>query len=276
MFKQHLLASPVGTVQQVVVRDNTERVYSYRALAEFPLVVSVGVSLTDALADWRARVVADAVLLAVVSGALFGGAVAMSRALARRETAEAALADSARRTAAIVEKADVLRELGRRGAQRDANAHREGDLFVPDRRWLREHVAKALGHPFGDVGGVAALYEHGEFVAPEPCDGGILTGGLSQTLANGGEQLIAHAMSEPLVHGAEIIDVEKEHRDEILGGHLQRQPGVSVAVGFAEERGAIESEAQSIEKDGTIGKAGEHVVVAVETHSTLIGFVLRQ
>ena len=105
MFKQHLPSSPVGTVQQVVVRDKTERVYSYRALKEYPLVVAVGVSMTDALADWRARAVWDAVLLAVVSSALLAGAVAMSRALARREAAEAALAETAQRTADIVDHA---------------------------------------------------------------------------------------------------------------------------------------------------------------------------
>ena len=122
MFKQHLPASPVGTVQQVVVRDKTERVYSYRALGEYPLVVSVGVSMTDALADWRARAIWDVVLLAVVSGALLSGAVAMSRAHARRETAEAALAESARRTAAIVDNAaDGILTLGAGGLIESAN-----------------------------------------------------------------------------------------------------------------------------------------------------------
>ena len=122
MFKQHLPASPVGTVQQVVVRDKTERVYSYRSLGEYPLVVSVGVSMTDALADWRARAVWDAVLLAVVSSALLAGAVAMSRVHARREVAEAALAESARRTAAIVDHAaDGILTLGADGLIESAN-----------------------------------------------------------------------------------------------------------------------------------------------------------
>ena len=122
MFKQHLPSSPVGTVQQVVVRDKTERVYSYRALIEYPLVVSVGVSMTDALADWRARAVWDSVLLAVVSSALLAGAVAMSRAHARREAAEAALAESARRTAAILDHAaDGIVTLGADGLIESAN-----------------------------------------------------------------------------------------------------------------------------------------------------------
>ena len=105
LFKVHLPAAPAGTVQQVQARDQTERVYSYRALGEYPLVVTVGVSMSDVLAEWRASVVFDSVLLSVLSAVLLAGAMAMSRAHARREAAEAALADAALRTAAIVDHA---------------------------------------------------------------------------------------------------------------------------------------------------------------------------
>lgn len=122
MFQQHLPAAPAGTVQQVVVRDKTERVYSYRALAEYPLVVSVGLSMTDALADWQVRLAWNAVLLGLVSAALLAGAIAMSRAHARREAAEAALAESARRTAAIVDHAaDGILTLAADGRVQSAN-----------------------------------------------------------------------------------------------------------------------------------------------------------
>ena len=86
MFKEHLPRAATGTVQQVVVRDNTERVYSYRALADYPLVVSTGISMTDALDDWRARVGWDAALLGLAAVAALTGAAAMSRAQTRRES----------------------------------------------------------------------------------------------------------------------------------------------------------------------------------------------
>ena len=103
MFTQHLPASAAGTVQQVVVRDNTERIYSYRALADLDLVVAVGVSLTDALVDWRARMRWDALLLGAISLAMLAWATALGRHYRRREQAEQALADGARQTRAIVD-----------------------------------------------------------------------------------------------------------------------------------------------------------------------------
>ena len=103
MFREHLPRSPTGTVQQVVVRDGTERIYSYRALKDYPVVVSIGVSLTDALAEWRARVRWDVALLTMMTLLLMGGAALMTRQLTRREAAERALAESSAQTRAIVE-----------------------------------------------------------------------------------------------------------------------------------------------------------------------------
>jgi PAS domain S-box-containing protein len=90
LFKEHLPLAAVNTVQQVVVRDGTERVYSYRALGESALVVSVGVSITDALAPWRQRLWLDVLLLALICTALLWAAALLSRDYTRRERAEAA------------------------------------------------------------------------------------------------------------------------------------------------------------------------------------------
>jgi PAS domain S-box-containing protein len=89
MFTDHLPHAPVGTVQQVVVRDSTERVYSYRALADFPVVVSIGVSLTDALAEWRNRCLWNLLLLGIVSTALLRAAVVAGQAALRRDEVRA-------------------------------------------------------------------------------------------------------------------------------------------------------------------------------------------
>ena len=103
MFTEHLPRAATGTVQQVVVRDNIERIYSYRALPNYPLVVSVGVSLTDALAEWRARVRWDSMLLGAVACALLGAAVLQSRQQVRREADQRALADASTQTQAIID-----------------------------------------------------------------------------------------------------------------------------------------------------------------------------
>lgn len=94
MFTQHLPRAPHDTVQQIVVRDGTERLYSYRTVRGYPLVISNGISLTDALAAWRQRVVWHSGLLALVSAAFFAGAFGMSRTIRRREQAQQALVDA--------------------------------------------------------------------------------------------------------------------------------------------------------------------------------------
>ena len=122
LFREHLPHAPAGTVQQVVVRDGTERVYSYRALADYPVVVSIGVSLTDALAPWRARMLWDASMLVVTSLLLVGAAMLMARAQARRAAAERALADNARHTQAIVSHmADAIVTVDRLGRIESVN-----------------------------------------------------------------------------------------------------------------------------------------------------------
>ena len=105
MFKEHLPQSSTGTVQQVVVRDNTERIYSYRALADYPVVVSAGVSMTDALAAWRARVGWNVLLVGLATAAALWAATTMSRTQMRRENAERAATQAILESQAIVSAA---------------------------------------------------------------------------------------------------------------------------------------------------------------------------
>ena len=91
MFSEHLPVSAVNTVRQVVVADGIDRIYSYRALTDYPVVVSVGQSLTDILAPWRKRVWAMGLLLVVVIAGLVGATLAVLRQLHRRHQAESAL-----------------------------------------------------------------------------------------------------------------------------------------------------------------------------------------
>jgi PAS domain S-box-containing protein len=70
MFREHLPTSKAKTVRQVVAADGVERLYSYRALDDYPLVVSMGVSLTDSLAPWRAHALSEGIFLAFLLVAL--------------------------------------------------------------------------------------------------------------------------------------------------------------------------------------------------------------
>ena len=144
MFKEHLSRAPSGSVQQVVVRDSTERVYSYRTLAPYPLVLSIGVSLTDALADWRLRLRWSAGLSLAIIGALFWAAALLARQNRRREIAELALAEAAERLHTIVDHvADGLVVFDHQGRIESVNPAGEA-LFGQPARELVGHDIDTL------------------------------------------------------------------------------------------------------------------------------------
>ena len=148
MFDEHLPRSPTGTVQQVMAHDGTERVYSYRALKDYPVVVLIGVSLTDALADWRARVLWDSALLALMSVLLTGAAAVMARHLTRREAAERSLAESAEQTRAIVGGvADGIVTINRHGQIESVNRAGETIFGYPAQALVKREARMLLADP---------------------------------------------------------------------------------------------------------------------------------
>lgn len=99
MFREHLVRAPTGTVRQKVAADGVERIYSYRALKEYPIVVSLGLSLTDTLAPWRTRALGDAVLLLLLYAGITMATLVLLRQLRRSENSRAEL----QRISSIVE-----------------------------------------------------------------------------------------------------------------------------------------------------------------------------
>ena len=93
--------------------------------------------------------------------------------------------------------------------------------LAADRRRLGEHDAEALRHLLGHVGRVELLDQHRELVAAEPRDDRVGAGALLESSAQRGEQLVADVMAEPLVDRPEIVHVEEEHGDQLLGRHVE-------------------------------------------------------
>jgi PAS domain S-box-containing protein len=108
MFSEHLPRSGVGTVREVVVADGVERITSYRALNAYPVVVAVGVSLSDALAGWRTRAWRQSILLLVALIILSTAAFMLTRQLRRREAADAALQASEERFRTLADAAPMM------------------------------------------------------------------------------------------------------------------------------------------------------------------------
>ena len=55
LFDKYVRESATGEFRAPTVTDGIDRVFAYRVLPDLPLVVSIGVSVDEALAPWRAR-----------------------------------------------------------------------------------------------------------------------------------------------------------------------------------------------------------------------------
>lgn len=91
MFAEHLPVAQVKTVRQVVAADGVERIYSYQAMKEYPVVVAMGRSLSDSLTAWRTHAARMVVLLLLMLGGVLAGAWMLLRQLKERQRVEQTL-----------------------------------------------------------------------------------------------------------------------------------------------------------------------------------------
>lgn len=56
VFRVHLPSAPFGTYRSTALLDGEDRIFSYRSLETYPLVVAVGLAEADLLAGWRRSV----------------------------------------------------------------------------------------------------------------------------------------------------------------------------------------------------------------------------
>ena len=103
MFREHLPAWPTGTVRQVVMRDGLERIYSYRALNDYPVVVTYGLSMASILSSWQAGAWRVGLLLATALVLLTGAAIALRRQEVLRQAAARELRNSELHLRSIIE-----------------------------------------------------------------------------------------------------------------------------------------------------------------------------
>ena len=94
LFKQHLPDASEKTVRQVVVADGVDRVYSYRALPLYPVIVSVGLSVDEVLVPWHAAVWRDVALTGLSLVVLAAVAGLLARQLRTGQQMARQLADS--------------------------------------------------------------------------------------------------------------------------------------------------------------------------------------
>ncbi|CAK9889791.1 MULTISPECIES: sensor domain-containing diguanylate cyclase [Pseudomonas] len=157
IFQDYLPYSPEGVVETTAVVDSTQRLYAYKALDAYPLVVEAGLSRTSIIGPWRDDLIKTAVVLLLLLVGLGSFGALVLRQLRERIVMEAALR-RAHQTVRDLALSDSLTGLGNR--RRLDNA-----LAEEIRRAKRQRYPLALvmmdldyfklfndnyGHPAGD------------------------------------------------------------------------------------------------------------------------------
>ncbi|WAH55528.1 sensor domain-containing diguanylate cyclase [Pseudomonas silvicola] len=238
IFKRYLPVSNKGVAEVMAVIDNTPRLYAYRALASYPLVVEAGLSLESIVGPWRHDLFKSALVLLILLAGLSGfGAIVLNQLRGRMALEkEIRLAHQAVRDMALT---DSLTGLGNRG-KLDLTLTREVE------RARRERTPIALvmldvdyfkrfndryGHPAGDacLRQVAAAIQA---TLKRPADLAARFGGEEFTVLLPDTDLAgACAIAEQILQAIRTLGIE--HLD-----HPQQQ--VTASVGVCCRRPALE------------------------------------
>ncbi|MFK3683418.1 diguanylate cyclase [Pseudomonas sp. NPDC088890] len=239
VFRNHLPYANEGIAQAVAVVDGTPRLYAYRALSRYPLVVEAGLSRESIIAPWRHDMIKSiGVLLVLLLGlAVFGWVVL--RQLRERIAIERAL-HQAHQTLKDLALTDSLTGLGNR-RRLDAvfeaevgRARRQGyplALVMMDLDYFKAYNDR-YGHPAGDqcLRRVGELLRH---MLKRPADLAVRYGGEEFTLL----------LPDTDAQGAVLIVQETLHMLRRLGIEHAGSPlgQVSASAGIAVTYPALET-----------------------------------
>ncbi|MDD1039138.1 sensor domain-containing diguanylate cyclase, partial [Pseudomonas sp. TNT2022 ID609] len=157
IFQKYLPQSHEGVVETQAVVDGTQRLYAYKALDAYPLVVEAGLSRASIIDPWREDLIKTAVVLLLLLVGLSGFGALVLRQLRERIVMEAALR-RAHQTVRDLALSDSLTGLGNRRrldtalAQEIRRAKRQGyplALVMMDLDYFKLFNDN-YGHPAGD------------------------------------------------------------------------------------------------------------------------------
>ena len=102
LFDKYVREAANGRFRAHTLTDGVDRIFAYRALSRLPLVVSIGVSVDEALAPWRTRVSLYLAIWLLCALVLSAFTVVMVRQSARENAARRAATDVERRFRRLV------------------------------------------------------------------------------------------------------------------------------------------------------------------------------
>ncbi|WP_168991490.1 bifunctional diguanylate cyclase/phosphodiesterase [Paraburkholderia sp. UYCP14C] len=145
-----LVQSDHGTYVDVAVIDHVERMYSFRRLGNYPLVMVVGLATEDIYAEWRKRAFAIGIVTAILDALTIMLCLMFSGQLRRRYTMERQLRKLAWFDAltGLPNRAQLNREMLRILTDAARSASQSAVLFIDLDRFKR--VNDTQGHGAGD------------------------------------------------------------------------------------------------------------------------------
>lgn len=94
IFNAYRTSGPVGTMMMESIVDGTERMYSYRHLEEYPLLVAVAMSKADIFAAWRTQTFRLTIICAILFALLSIFGVYLILQIRMRQSTESQLRDA--------------------------------------------------------------------------------------------------------------------------------------------------------------------------------------
>jgi len=145
-----MVASDQGTYVDIAVLDHIERLYSFKRIGKYPLVVSVGFATEDIYAGWRKRAIAIGIVtfvldvLFITLSLMFSGQLRMRLAM-ERQLQQLAWFDA---LTGLPNRVQLHREASRVLEQADQQGSGFATLFIDLDRFKR--VNDTQGHLCGD------------------------------------------------------------------------------------------------------------------------------
>jgi signal transduction histidine kinase len=93
LFSKELRPASIGEQRVTTITDGVDRIFAYRALPGLPLVVTIGIAVDDALADWYGRMHLYIGIWLLCAAMLIAFTAVMARQAAREDAALRAAAD---------------------------------------------------------------------------------------------------------------------------------------------------------------------------------------
>ncbi|RQO38777.1 diguanylate cyclase [Herminiimonas sp. KBW02] len=157
VFTEYRNKGPVGTAMLVAAVDKTERLYSYRLLDDYPLLVSVAIAKNDILSGWRTQTIRHVTLCIVLIFLITLFGIYLVVQINQKENTELKLREAKQELEALASEDSLTKLANRR--KFDATLKTEFDRALRSKSELSlvmidvdrfKQYNDIYGHPAGD------------------------------------------------------------------------------------------------------------------------------